>query len=92
MAALNLDHSSVLTGSTDFNTLPDNFGDTDNGPNQVRLPTTATPLMDPVFSSNTRAERSVTFSIPELGASVRGHLTGRRPAHGLKFPRGYYNK
>lgn len=92
MAALNLDHSSLLTGSTDFNTIPDNFGDTDNGPNQVRLPTTATAMITPIFSSNKRSEINVTYSMPDLGATVRGHLTGRRPAHGLKFPRGYYNK
>ncbi len=54
--------------------------------------TTATPLVTPTWGSTTRVERTQNFTFAKLGGSVRGFLQGRRPAHGLKYPRGYYNK
>ena len=32
------------------------------------------------------------FTMNKLSSSVRGWLTGRRPATGQQYPRGYYNK
>ncbi len=32
------------------------------------------------------------FTMNDLSSSVRGWLTGRRPATGQQYPRGYYNK
>ena len=32
------------------------------------------------------------FTMNNLSSSVRGWLTGRRPATGQQYPRGYYNK
>ena len=32
------------------------------------------------------------FALSDLTSSVRAWLTGRRPATGQQYPRGYYNK
>ena len=33
-----------------------------------------------------------TFTAPAIGTRERGWINGRRPAKGLQYPRGYYNK
>tara|TARA_B100001250_G_scaffold26476_1_gene21878 strand:- start:5426 stop:6151 length:726 start_codon:yes stop_codon:yes gene_type:complete len=52
--------------------------------------------VDPVFSSVTRAvgvpPEGTTYIFNKLGSAVRFPLQGRRPAYGLKYPRGNYNK
>ena len=32
------------------------------------------------------------FTMNKLSSSIRGWITGRRPATGQQYPRGYYNK
>ena len=65
--------------------------------------TTATPLIDPIFSSIYRVSSNIAISTnfninnldsPVTGnkSSVPGLLTGRRPKYGQLFPRGYYNR
>ena len=65
---------------------------------------TLTEVISPTFSSVIRASSSPqtpqNFDIGSLDgpstninrSSVRGFLRGRRPARGLLFPRGYYNR
>lgn len=68
-----------------------------------KIPTTATAVITPSFSSIDRVagppEAPINFNITQLDApgtgtrdAVRGFLQGRRPYFGLLFPRGYYNK
>lgn len=65
--------------------------------------TTATPFIDPIFSSISRVSSNIAisqnFNIVNLDSpvtgnrsSVPGFLTGRRPKYGQLFPRGYYNR
>lgn len=68
--------------------------------------TTATALVDPIFSSIIRATNNIAmtprnFNIADLDSAgfvsagrnaVPGILTGRRPKFGQLFPRGYYNR
>ena len=65
--------------------------------------TTATPLIDPIFSSIERVSSNIAtsqnFNINNLDSPVTGNrssvpglLTGRRPKYGQLFPRGYYNR
>lgn len=67
------------------------------------LPTTATPSINPVFSSVARVSNNISFSSnyninnldsPVTGSrsSTPGILTGRRPTFGQLFPRGYFNR
>lgn len=66
-------------------------------------PTTATPFIDPIFSSILRVSSNIAisrnFNISNLDSPVTGNrssvpglLTGRRPKFGQLFPRGYYNR
>lgn len=59
-------------------------------------PTTNAAFINPIWSSQTRASSNVatvaSFSMAGLTRAIRWPLQGRRPAYGLKFPRGYYNK
>ena len=59
---------------------------------------TATPFVTPTFQSVTKAttggtpvNHNITDEDP-ITTSVRGWLIGRRPASGLYYPRGVYNK
>ena len=65
--------------------------------------TTATPFIDPIFSSIERVSSNIAtstnFNINNLDSPVTGNkssapgiLTGRRPRFGLLFPRGYFNR
>ena len=65
--------------------------------------TTATPFIDPIFSSIERVSSNIAtsqnFNINNLDSPVTGNrssvpvlLTGRRPKYGLLFPRGYFNR
>lgn len=65
--------------------------------------TTATPFIDPIFSSILRVSSNIAitknFNIANLDSPVTGNrssvpglLTGRRPRSGQLFPRGYYNR
>ena len=61
-------------------------------------PSTATPFVTPTFQSVTKAITGgtpVNHNIPTedpITSSVRGWLIGRRPASGMLYPRGVYNK
>ena len=61
-------------------------------------PSTATPFVTPTFQSVTKAITGgtpVNHNIPTedpITSSVRGWLIGRRPASGMMYPRGVYNK
>lgn len=59
-------------------------------------PTTNVAFINPTWSSQLRASSNVatvaSFSMAGLTRAIRWPLQGRRPAYGLKFPRGYYNK
>ena len=59
-------------------------------------PTTNTPFVTPTFESQQNAISNVAdttnYTLDGLTESTRWPLQGRRPAHGLKYPRGYYNK
>ena len=61
-------------------------------------PSTATPFVTPTFQSVTNATTGgtpVNHNIPAedpITSSVRGWLIGRRPASGMLYPRGVYNK
>jgi len=65
--------------------------------------TTATPLINPIFSSVVRVSNNEAFSknfnISNLDSPPTGNrpatpgiLTGRRPKYGQLFPRGYFNR
>jgi hypothetical protein len=65
--------------------------------------TTATPFIDPIFSSIYRVSSNIAisqnFNINNLDSPVTGNrssvpglLIGRRPKYGQLFPRGYYNR
>ena len=59
---------------------------------------TATPFVTPTFQSVTKAITGGTPVIHNITGqdpittSVRGWLIGRRPASGMMYPRGVYNK
>ena len=59
---------------------------------------TATAFVTPTFQSVTKATTGgtpVNHNIPAedpITSSVRGWLIGRRPASGMLYPRGVYNK
>jgi hypothetical protein len=59
-------------------------------------PATSTPLVSPTYAAVTRATAAPTLEtfsgINVLDRAVRWPLQGRRPAYGLKYPRGNYNK
>ena len=59
-------------------------------------PTTNVAFINPTWSSQLRASSNVatvaSFSMAGLTRAIRWPLQGRRPAYGLKYPRGYYNK
>ena len=61
-------------------------------------PSTATPFVTPTFQAVIRATTGgtpVNHNIPAedpITSSVRGWLIGRRPASGMMYPRGVYNK
>ena len=61
-------------------------------------PSTATPFVTPAFQAVIRATTGgtpVNHNIPAedpITSSVRGWLIGRRPASGMLYPRGVYNK
>lgn len=72
--------------------------------NETKLqPTTQTKTITPLFSSVTRVITDLStprnFNISDIDSSLserknslRGFLTGRRPAAGQQYPRGVYNK
>ena len=86
-------HSSMI-GTITVSSVPVSY---QNGDIEFK-PSTATAYVSPTFSSVTYATSSpsstnhnITDEDP-ITTSVRGWLIGRRPASGMLYPRGVYNK
>lgn len=86
-------HSSMI-GTITVSSVPVSY---QNGDIEFK-PSTATAYVSPTFSSVTYATSSpsstnhnITDEDP-ITSSVRGWLIGRRPASGMLYPRGVYNK
>jgi len=86
-------HSSMI-GTITVSSVPVSY---QNGDIEFK-PSTATAYVSPTFSSVTYATSSPSSTnhniIDEdpITSSVRGWLIGRRPASGMLYPRGVYNK